>query len=467
MLMALGSKDRYLCFVEKSKLKRDLTKGPITPLLAKLTWPLIFGMAGMVVFNMVDTFWVGKLGVAELAAIGFTFPVIMMISSLSMGLGIGTASLISRMIVKESRQLIQQYSVDAINLSLVIIIIFVTLGQLTIEPLFKALGVNDTILVLVKEYMVTWYWGMIFLVIPMVGNNILRATGDTFRPGMTMLAAAIFNMILDPFLIFGWGPFPQMGLKGAALATVLSRALGMSITIYILVWKEKLLGLYVPQIKHMLQTWKKILYVSGPAAMGMIVTPLSMAVITRLISSFGEESVAGFGVAIRLESFGMLIIHALAGVMTIFAGQNWGKGDKKRILSGLRITSSFSMIWGVFLFVLSVFFANQIAGIFSQDPLVVEVTASYMKILALSYSFLGIMMMSLSMLNGINKPILAMFTTMTRMFILYVPLAFLLSKWFEINGIFWAAFIANIAAGTLGAIFLIAKLRVSESPELT
>lgn len=460
MLLALGFKDKYLCIVEKSKLKRDLTKGPIVPLLAKLTWPLIFGMAGMVVFNMVDTFWVGKLGVSELAAIGFTFPVIMLISSLAMGLGIGTASLISRMIVKESRQVIQQYSVDAINLSLVIIIIFVTLGQLTIEPLFMALGVSDTILVLVKEYMVTWYWGMIFLVIPMVGNNILRATGDTFRPGMIMLAAAIFNMILDPFLIFGWGPFPQMGLKGAALATVLSRALGMVITIYILVWKEKLLGLYVPRIKHMLNTWKKILYVSGPAALGMMVTPLSMALIIRLISTFGEESVAGFGVAIRIESFGLLIIHAMAAVMTIFAGQNWGKGEKKRILSGLRITSIFSLAWGAFLFLASILFANQIAGVFSQNPLVVEVTARYMKILALSYSFLGIMMMSLSMLNGINKPVLAMFTTMTRMFILYVPLAFLLSKWFDLNGIFYAAFIANIAAGSIGAIFLISKLRV-------
>lgn len=137
-----------------------------------------------------------------------------------------------------------------------------------------------------------------------------------------------------------------------------------------------------------------------------------------------------------------------------------GKGEKKRILSGLRITSIFSLAWGAFLFLASILFANQIAGVFSQNPLVVEVTARYMKILALSYSFLGIMMMSLSMLNGINKPVLAMFTTMTRMFILYVPLAFLLSKWFDLNGIFYAAFIANIAAGSIGAIFLISKLRV-------
>jgi len=443
----------------QSKYSKDLTKGPIVPLLARMTWPMIFGMAGMVIFNMVDTFWVGKLGVSELAAIGFTFPVIMTISSLAMGLGIGTTSLISRMILKESRQVIQQYSVDAINLSLVIIIVFVSAGQLSIDPLFSALGVDETLMPLVKEYMVVWYWGMIFLVIPMVGNNIIRATGDTLRPGMIMLAAAIVNMVLDPFLIFGWGPFNAMGLRGAALATVISRAFGMIITIYILIWKEKLLGLYIPRFKSMLATWKKILYVSGPAALGMMVTPLSMALITRLISSFGKESVAGFGVAIRLESFGMLIIHALASVMTIFAGQNWGKGEKGRIFAGLKITGSFSLSWGALIFLISIFFARDIAGVFSSDPRVVEVTSNYLRIIALSYGFLGIMMMSLAMLNGINKPILAMITTMARMFILYIPLAFLLSSFFDLNGIFWAAFFANIGAGLLGAMFLRNKLK--------
>lgn len=445
--------------MSRGKYSKDLTQGPILPLLARMTWPMIFGMAGMVIFNMVDTFWVGKLGVSELAAIGFTFPVIMMISSLAMGLGIGTSSLISRMIVKESRQLIQQYSVDAIYLSLVIIVIFVLVGQLTVDPLFTALGVSAELLPLVKEYMVVWYWGVIFLVVPMVGNNIIRATGDTFRPGMIMVASAVVNMILDPFLIFGWGPFPQMGLRGAALATVIARASGMVLTVYILVFKERLLGLYISNFSRMLATWKKILYVSGPAALGMMVTPLSMAIIIRLISTFGNEAVAGFGVATRLESFGMLIIHAMASVMTIFAGQNWGKGEKGRIRSGLKLTASFSLSWGVLLFTLSLLFAPQIARIFSQDPAVVSVTANYMKVVALSYGFLGIMMMSLSMLNGISKPMFAMYTTMTRMFVLYIPLAYLLSSWLDLPGIFWAAVIANVLAGILGAFFLTRKIK--------
>ena len=443
----------------KKKYSKDLTKGRIAPLLAKLTWPMIFGMAGMVIFNMVDTCWVGRLGVSELAAIGFTFPVIMMISSIAMGLGIGTGSLISRMIVKEPKQLIQQYGVDAINLSVLIIIVFVTIGQLTLDPLFRALGASETLLPLIKQYMVTWYWGMIFLVVPMVGNNIIRATGDTFRPGMIMVAASILNIVLDPFLIFGWGPFPEMGLKGAALATVIARAFGMMITVWILVFNERLLRFYIPRFSKMLGTWRKILYVSGPAALGMMVTPLSMAIITRLISTFGKEAVAGLGVATRLESLGMLIIHALASVMTIYGGQNWGAGEKGRLRSGIKISSIFSLMWGLFLFVAGLIFAEPIARIFSDDPLVIAVTANYMKIVSLSYCFLGIMMICLSMMNGINKPMYAMLVTSTRMFVLYVPFAFLLSSLMGLNGIFWAAFGANILAGLTGLGFLWKKLK--------
>jgi len=421
---------------------------------------MIFGMAGMVIFNLIDTYFIGKVGVEELAAIGFTFPVIMLIASLSMGLGIGTSSLISRMIVKEEKKVIQQYSIDAISLSLFIIIIFVSIGQLTIEPLFRAMGASDTLIPLIKQYMVTWYWGMIFLVVPMVGNNIIRATGDTFRPGMIMLAAAILNTILDPILIFGWGPIPAMGLKGAALATVGARAFGMTITVWILVKREKLLALYVPKFSRMLETWKKILYVAGPAALGMMVTPISMAIITRLVAQYGKEAIAGFGVVMRLESFGMMVIHALASVMTIFGGQNWGKGEKGRIRAGIRITSFFSLSWGVLLFVASLLFAKSIADIFTQDQAVIDVTATYMLIVSLSYGFLGIMMMSLSTLNGINKPMYAMATTLIRMLVVYVPMAFMFSNWFGLNGIFWAAFGANIVAGTLGLIFVLRQTKI-------
>lgn len=443
----------------KGKYSRDLTKGPIIPLLVKLTWPMMFGVMGMVVFNMVDTFYVGRLGTAELAAIGYTFPVVMIVSSLAMGMGIGTASLISRMIHNEEKSVIQQYSVDALSLSLLIIIFFVSIGQLTIDPLFRLLGAKTETLPLIRDYMVTWYWGVIFVVIPMVGNNILRGTGDTLRPGMIMVFAALVNIVLDPFLIFGIGPFPRMELKGAALATVISRGAGLAVTMFILVKKEKLLALYEINFRKMLRTWKNILYVAGPATLGMLITPLSIAILTRLIAEYGKEAVAAFGVVSRLESFGMMLIHALASTMTIFAGQNWGRANYSRLRQGVWLTAKFSLIWGLLLFVAAMISAPYVASVFSQDPAVIKITTDYLRIVSFSYGFLGIMMISVATFNGINKPIISMSITFLRMLVVYVPLAWFASRAFGLNGIFWAGLAANIIVGLFGLFLFTRKLK--------
>ncbi|MDA3927580.1 MAG: MATE family efflux transporter, partial [Prolixibacteraceae bacterium] len=290
--------------------KIDITNGPIAKVLLKLTWPMLFGMLGIMVFNLTDTFFIGKLGVQQLAAISFTFPVVMFINSLALGMGIGTASLISRTYVSEPRKVVQKYAVDAIFLAVFVVVSFVLIGLLSIDPIFRLLGVTDELMPFVKDYMQIWFWGVPFVVVPMVGNNIIRATGDTFTPGMIMVFSAVVNVILDPILIFGWGSVPSMGLKGAALATVFSRAMGLVVAIYILAFREKLLVLYIPVLKELWASWKKILYVAAPAATGMLITPISMGIITRFVSSYGKEAVAAFGIVSRIEMFILMIVMA-------------------------------------------------------------------------------------------------------------------------------------------------------------
>jgi len=441
---------------ERNKI---LTEGPITSALAKLTWPMVLGMLGMVIFNLTDTYFIGKVGVDELAAIGFTFPVVMLIASVSMGMGIGTASLISRMIVSEKISIVRQYATHALALSFVVIVIFVTIGQLTVEPLFKLLGASPEILPLIMDYMVIWYWGVIFLVIPMVGNNIIRATGDTFTPGMIMVFSAIINIILDPLLIFGIGPFPELGLKGAAIATIIGRASAMIASLYILIRRKKLLAFYVPDLVEFFHTWKKILYIAGPATISLLITPLSIGVITRIIAGFGNEAVAAFGIIVRLEMLALLIIRALGSVMMVFAGQNWGLGNKTRIFKGIKIASLFSVTWGVFIFIICMFAAQIIAGIFSSNSDVIQITAGYLVIVSFSYGFQGIMMMGMGIFNGINKPFVAFCMIVIRMIGLYIPLAWFASSWIGLEGIFWAAFTANLISGAITYLVLFKKLR--------
>ena len=190
----------------------------------------------------------------------------------------------------------------------------------------------------------------------MIGNNIIRATGDTFTPGMIMVAIAVVNTILDPLLIFGYGPFPEMGIEGAALATVIARGIGLIATVFILIHKTKLFTLHLGHIKSIISTWKKIFYIAGPASLTMVVTPISVGIITRILAGFGKEAVAAFGVASRIEMSVLMVVMALGSVLIIFVGQNLSKHKFERINEALKISLKFSMIWGVCYFCFAFYF---------------------------------------------------------------------------------------------------------------
>jgi len=249
-----------------------------------------------------------------------------------------------------------------------------------------------------------------------------------------------------------------MGMKGAAYATVISRALGLICSLYFLIYKEKLLSLYLPDLKSMFAIWRKILYIAGPAALGMLITPVSIGLITRFVSDFGEEAVAAFGIVTRLEMFSLLIVAALGSVMTIFAGQNWGKGLISRINKAVKIASTFSLLQGIVILAVYHIFAAEISSLFNDDEKVVSIAVSYMLIVSIGYGFQGILIVAVTTLNGINMPLSSLGCTMLRMFGLYVPLAWLASGFFGLEGIFWSALASNVLSGIFSYLMLIRKL---------
>lgn len=444
------------------KINKDLTEGRTGRHLVSLTWPMLLGLMGMVIFNLVDTYFIGKLGVQQLAAIGFCFPVIMFVNSLAHGVGIGTSSLISRNIVSTRREVVRKMASRAIGLAIIIVVIFVTLGLLTVRPLFTALGAETALLDYIHDYMSVWYYGVAFVVVPMIGNNIVRATGDTFTPGMLMVLAAIVNALLDPLLIFGIGPFPEMGLKGAALATVIARSSSLVFILIILIRRENLVTLKIGQISEVVKTWLSVLHVAGPASLALLITPISLGLVTRIVAGFGKEAVAAFGVASRIETFALMMISALGSVLIIFMGQNISQKKFSRIFQALKYSGGFSLGWGALVFIAFLFFAGPISALFSDNSQVIDFTSGYMKIVGMSYGFQGLVMLSMSTFNGINKPLPAAFFSFLRMMGLYVPLALLGSILFQLPGVFWAAFAANIISGVAAFLYLLRTVRKME-----
>ncbi len=434
--------------------RAKLTQGKILPQLIKLTIPMMAGMVGMVVFNIVDTFYIGQLGSEQLAAMGYTFPVVMFITSISIGLGMGASAVISNEIGKGSFEKVRHLATNSLLLGFPVVALFALAGFLTIEPLFRLLGAEGTTLGYIKEYMQIWYIGVPFVVIPMIGNNIIRATGDMKTPGLIMVSIAILNSILDPLLIFGLGPFPELGITGGALATLFSRAVGMTLAFIILVKREKIIRFAVPKARELFDSWKKILYIGIPAGLAKLIIPLSMGVVTRLVSEYGNSAVAGLGVATRLEALAMMLLMALSTVLIPFTGQNMGAGLKNRVLKALKISYIFSLSWGGVMFVLFLFTGKFMAGLFNKDPDIIATVVLYLNIVSISYGFQGFMIISSAALNGSHKPIHSAILSVSRMFVFYIPLALLGMKFFDLKGIFLAGSIANFGAGLLSLYFV-------------
>jgi len=413
-----------------------ITTGKEGRVLARLALPMTAGILGMIIFNLMDTYFVGKLGTVELAALSFTFPVVMTISSIAHGLGVGMTAAVSRATGRQDRDAQVRLVTHGMILSFLIVFVFVIIGQLTIEPVFILLGADGDTLKVIKEYMSIWYWGLAFVVVPMTGNSAIRGMGDTKTPGLVMMLAALVNTILDPLLIFGIGPFPRLGVSGAAIATVMARMVTFCVAIYILGFRDKVFSLKGDYRTGFMKSWKEILYVGAPNSLTKMIIPLGAGVITGIIARNGREAVAAFGVATRIEMFALLFIRSLVSVLPTFIGQNWGGGRKDRVLNGLRLSEIFSILSGAAIYSLLFFTARPLGGLFNPDPGVVDNIVLYLRIVPAAYGFKGIMLVGVTSLNVLKKPIHAALLTLFQMFCLYIPLAILGNSLFGVSGIF-------------------------------
>jgi len=406
------------------------------------------GMFSVIAFNLADTFFVARLGTLELAALSFTFPVVMALGSLAVGLGVGASSVVAVAIGEGDRGSVRRLTTDSLALAAAVVTVLVIAGLLTIDPLFTLLGAGPDILPLVREYMSVWYFGMGFVVVPMVGNGCLRAAGDTKSPSLIMMATAGLNFILDPLLIFGLAGFPALGIRGAAIATVAARALSLAAGLWVLHVRERMLVFDLRDFSAVLRSWKRILDVGVPAAGASVVAPLAMGVIVRLIARFGPEAVAGYGVASRIEAFSLLVLIALSASIGPFIGQNWGARKDSRVYEALGKSFHFCAAYGIAVAVLLALLGGWAARLFNQDPRVVEVTRLYLWVVPASYALEGIFMIVRMSWNALGLAVRATGLVCARYLILHIPLALLGAAVLGLPGIFLAAALSNLLAGT-------------------
>jgi putative MATE family efflux protein len=442
--------------------KAKLITGDIKKHLIGMTLPMIFGLLGVMLFNLTDTYFIGKLGAKQLAALSFTFPVVMVIQSLAVGLGLGTAALASRFIGENRKKDAAILSTHSLLLGLTVVFVLLITMFLNTGRVFSLLGAEGIVLEYIKEYMYVWYFGMFFVVIPMIGNSILRSLGDAKTAGLLMVMSATINIILDPLLIFGIWFFPELGIRGGALATVFSRALTSMISLYILYKREKMIDFSEMRIKTIINSWGKILYIGLPNALINMITPIGAGIVTRILSSYGETVVAGFGVASKIEMIAFAITGALASVMGPFVGQNLGAKAFDRVNTSNKLSKVFSLSFGVMIAIILFILARPIAGLFTESEIVIRTTVIYLRIVPIAYGFQGILKIGATILNVLNQPFRSSFLTLSQTFIFYIPMALVLKEFFDIRGIFLALAISYIATGIISHFFVSYRLMKAE-----
>lgn len=440
-----------------------MTEGPIVWSLLKLALPMLFGVFGMVAFNLADTYFVGQLGTHHLAALSFTFPVVLVVGSITMGLGVAVSALVSRSIGEGNHYKMQRLTTDGLMLCLLIAILVIIVGLSTIDPLFRALGATEELLPLIKEYMYIWYPGVLLMIIPMLGNNAIRATGDTMTPGMVMLAAVVVNILLDPLLIFGIGPFPRMEMSGAALATALARVIPLVIALWVLIWRERMLTFVRPRLAEVLNSWRDILSIGLPAATTNIIIPITIGVITRLVSTYGHEAVAAFGAASRFDMFAFIALMALSAVLAPFVGQNWGAGLNERVDRALTYSQHFALVWGAAIFIVLMAVGRGAASLFTDNPEVASIMRTYFWIVPLGYGFQGVIHLSNSVLNVLHRPLQAVALVIIQTLVLHIPLAYLGSYLIGLPGIFASTVVAHTLTGMVAYFWLTRVIRRLET----
>ena len=433
--------------------KAKLTEGPVGRHLVTMTVPMLLGITTMMGQSLIDAWFLGKVGDHALAAFSFGFPILMIITSVAIGLGAGTSSVVARAIGAHDHRRARRLATDSLLLSFIITAALAAIGVLTINPLFKLLGAPADMIPMIRSFMTILYGGVPFLVVGMVGTSSMRATGDTLLPGKLMIAGALLNVILDPIFIFGLGPIPAMGLNGAATAALMARGAMFIGTIYFLVHRLNMVSFNKPDPAELRRSWADILHVGLPAAGTNAIIPVAMTLITAMIARYGPDAVAGFGVASRIESLVLVLYYALSSVIGPFVGQNFSAGREQRILLSLRLCALFCLASGFAIALILAVSSDFLSTLFSQNPDVNSVTRMFLWIAPVSYGAYGVVMVMNAAFNGLGKPMPAVYISVTRMMVLYLPLAVIGRQWFGIVGIFGAYAAANLLSGLLSYLW--------------
>lgn len=418
--------------------------------IVKMAVPMLAGTFAINMYNLTNAWFVSRLGTEALAAISFSFPVVMFLMFLTRGLGSGAVTLVAHALGGRDQKRAATIATHALILAVVFAFVMSSLGLLTVRYVFSRMGAGGEVLDMTVRYMNIWYMGAVVMVLQMVASDIIISTGNTKAVSSLMVGSTVVNVFLDMGLILGMFGLPKMGITGAALATIISQAAALSVALYILVKKMDLIDTSGLKPGLLFSSWIKITKFGIPSALGMILTPISSAVITILAAGYGNAAVAAIGVASRIEMFAFMIPMTVGMSLIPFAAQNYGADRVDRIRQARKGTMTFAVLYGIFIGLLFIIFANPLAGLFSNERDVIDILRLYIYITCMGYGMLEVHRYAGFIMTGMHEPLWASAINIIRVIVLLIPLSIAGNILFQLTGIFWGRLATDILAGLIG-----------------
>lgn len=449
---------------EKRKLENEknynfITDGKIIPSMIKLSLPIMISQLMQTLYNLADTLWVGKLGSNAVASISISFPIVFLMVSIAAGLTIAGTSLIAQYKGAKNEEMIEQTLGQIVTVVGSLALIISITGYLFSSNIIKYMGADNSIIKDSSDYLKIIFAGMPFMFCFFIFSSSLRGIGDTKTPMKMMVSSVILNIILDPIFIFGFGFINPLGVKGAALATIISRAVVTFYAIYILLKGSKGLKLNPLYLKPNKKIIRKIILIGIPSSVEQSMMALGQIFMTSLVAYFGTITVASYGIVNRIVSLPIILAFGISTSATTMVGQNIGAKKEQRAKSIANISLLTVFITLSIIGIICILDSTKIIMLFNNEKEVLNLGSRYLNISSLTFGFIGLMNVSNGIFKGSGRTIPPMVISITSLWLFRVFLGFLLSRIFDFeqDGIWYAIALSNI----IGAVIAIFWLRFS------
>ncbi|SMO64754.1 MATE family efflux transporter [Halorubrum cibi] len=432
----------------------DLTSGGIGKPLFFLSMPIVVTNLFQTAYNLADTFWLGQYSTDALAAISFAFPMVFLLISLGMGISVAGSVLVAQYTGAEKSREAEYAASQTVTFAVIASVLLGGVGYFLVEEFLGIMGASESVLPLAARYMETISAGLVFMFGFAVFIALMRGYGDTITPMLVMFGSVVLNIALDPFLIFGWGPFPALGIEGAAIATVFSRALALVVGLAIMFRGTRGVRIRLGDMAPDADYLRRLLRIGLPATVEGTGRALSMNLLLFIVALFPDPIVAAYGIGTRVFSVVFLPAIAVARGVETMTGQNVGanRPDRAERAADLAAKTLFGILSavGILVFlvpepIVSVFVgADQVAA-----DRVVAVGSQFLRVVALTFGFIGIMRAYTGSFRGAGRTLTAAAISVLMLGVVRFPIAWVAAGRIGETGIWLSFAVSNVVGAAV------------------